>query len=95
MESTIWGKLTYLQNRGRFTDIEIRLVVTKVGEGRGEMDWDFQVHRCKPLHTEYMNTVLLYRPGNYIKYPGMETNRKECICITESMFYIAEINTTL
>ena len=32
MESKIWNKGNYLQNRNRLTDIEIRLVVTK-GEG--------------------------------------------------------------
>ena len=70
------GQINHLQNRGRFTDIEIRFVVTKVGEGRGKMDWEFQVHGCKPLRIECMNKVLLYRPGKYIQYPGMETNRK-------------------
>ena len=82
MESTIWGKLMYIQNRGRFTHAENRLVVTEVGEGRGEMDWEFQVPRGKTLHIECMNKVLLYRPRNYIQYPGMETNRKRIYMYT-------------
>ena len=51
--------------------------------------------------------VLLYSTGNYIQYPMINHNgkeyKKECIyiyiyiyiCITESLFYTAEINTTL
>ena len=35
MESKIWHKRIYLQNRNKLTDIENRLVVAK-GEGEGE-----------------------------------------------------------
>ena len=36
VESKIWYKLTYLQNRNRLTDIENRLAVVKTeGEGVG------------------------------------------------------------
>ena len=37
VESKIWYKRTYLQNRNRFTDVENRLVVAK-GEGQ-EVGW--------------------------------------------------------
>ena len=36
VESKIWYKWTYLQNRNRLTDIENRPVVTKEGVGKGE-----------------------------------------------------------
>ena len=44
--------------------------------------------------------VLLYSTGNYIQYPVINHNVKEYrkriyIYITESLFYTAEINTTL
>ena len=35
VDSKMWHKLTYLQNRNRCTDMENRLVVAK-GEGEGE-----------------------------------------------------------
>ena len=49
------------------------------------------------------NKVLLYSTRKYIQYPVINHNgkeyKKECICvyifITESLCYIAEINTTL
>ena len=72
VESKIWHKWTYLQNRNRLTDIEIRLVVAK-GEGGGTgMDWDFGVGRCKLLYLEWINNkVLLYSTGNYIQSLGI------------------------
>ena len=33
--------------------------------------------RCKLLHTEWTNKVLLYSTGNYIWYPGINHNWKE------------------
>ena len=51
------------------------------------------------------NKILLYSTGNYSQYPGVNHSgkeyEKECIyiyiyvCITESLCYIAEINTIL
>ena len=41
VESRIWHKLTYLQNRNRLKDIENRLVIAKRWEGRGGRDWEF------------------------------------------------------
>ena len=41
--------------------------------------------------------VLLHSTGNYIQYPIINHNGKEYeyICITESLCYIPETNTTL
>ena len=61
-------KQTYLLNRNRHTNIENRLVVAK-GGGRGGMDWEFGISRCKLLHIliEWINNkVLLHSTGNYI-----------------------------
>ena len=51
VESKIWHKRTYLQNRKRLTDIQNRFVVAK-GEvgGRGEKDRKFGISRCKLLY---------------------------------------------
>ena len=68
VESKVWYKWTYLQNRSRLTDTEIRLVVAG-GRSRGgrEMDWEFGICRCKRLNLEWINNkVLLYSTGNYI-----------------------------
>ena len=74
-------------------DIENRLVVAKrEGEGGGEKDWEFGISRGKLLYIEWINDkVLLCNTGNYIQYPAINHNGKECasFCCT------AEINTTL
>ena len=66
VETKIWHKWTYLQNRNRLTDMENRFVVAK-GEGGGNgMDREFGVIRCKLSHLEWIsNEVVLYSPGNY------------------------------
>ena len=51
-------------------------------EGKGEwggreMDWEFGVGRCKLLHLEWINKVLLYSTGNCIQSPGINHNEKE------------------
>jgi len=67
VESKIWHKWTYLQNRNRFTDTEKMPMVAKVW-GRSVMGWEFWANRCKLLHSEWIsNEVLLYSLGNYIK----------------------------
>ena len=72
------------------------------GEGvEGGMEWEVRVSRCKLLHIEWINNkVLLYSPENCIQYPMINHNEKNIkkiiyICITESLFCTAEINTTL
>ena len=84
MESKIWHKRTYLWNRNRLTDIEVKLVVAK-GE-KGGVDWEFGVGRCKLLLIEWINTkILLYSIGtisNLLGYAMMEKNiKKECIYV--------------
>ena len=72
VESKIWHKQTYLQNRNRLTDIENTPVVV-MGVGRGsEMDWEFEVSRCKLLHLEWMSNETLLCTGNYILSLGIE-----------------------
>ena len=46
------------------------------GWGTGK-DWEFGVSRCKLLHTEWINKVLLYSTGNYIQYPMINHKGKE------------------
>ena len=43
----------------------------------GRMDWEFGISRCKSLHLEWINKVLLYSTGKYIKNPGINHNGKE------------------
>ena len=81
------------------TDSEIILM----GEGwEKRMDWESEVGRCKLLHLEWINNkVLLYSTGNYIQSPGIKHNGKKYLkknvsmYKTESLCYIAEIDTTL
>ena len=55
------------------------------GGGLGGMDWEFGVSRCKLLHIEWINKILLSSTGNYIQYPEINHNgkeyKKECICV--------------
>ena len=67
----------------------------------GGMAWECGVSRCKLVHIGWINNkVLLYSTGNYIQSPVINHNEKEYeknihACITESLCYTAEINTTL
>ena len=99
-DNTLTTKNYLAQKANSATDIENGFVVAK--GGRGGMDWEFGVSRCKLLHTEWINnTVLLCSTGNYIQYPGINHNGKEYkkqyiyMCISESLCCTAEINTTL
>ena len=73
VETKIWHKWTYVQNRNNLRDIENRLVVgTGKGKGRG-MDREIGVGRCKLLHLGRINNdVLLYGTGNYIQFLWIE-----------------------
>ena len=33
--------------------------------------WEFGVSRCKLLHIEWINKVLVYSTENYVQYPGI------------------------
>ena len=95
VDSEIWHKWTYLQNRNRLTDRK-QTCGYQGGEG-----WERNgVSRCKLLYIKWINNkILLYSTGNYIQYPEINRNGKEykkkCKCIIESPCYTAEINPTL
>ena len=55
VESKIWHKSTYLENRDRLTDTENRLVVVEAEWGG--MDWDLGISRCELLDIEWINKV--------------------------------------
>ena len=95
VESKIWHKWTYLQNRKRLIDTENRLAVAKeeaVGSG---MDRKFGVGRWKSLHLEWLsNEVLLYNTEIYsqplcIEHDGRQYEKKiytymyiyMCVCV--------------
>ena len=72
--------------------------------GLGFRSTNHKVNTSKLLHIEYINNILLYSPGNYIQYPGINHNgkkyKKECmyekyIRRYESLCCTAETNTTL
>ena len=82
------------------TDRESKFVVAKGEGGGGEIEKQFGISRCKLLYIYWINKVLLYSTRSYIQYPVVNHNREEYkknmyICVTESLCYIAEINTTL
>ena len=55
-----------LSTEKKIMDLENRLVIAK-GMGRGGVDWESWVNRCKLLHLEWIsNEILLYRTGNCI-----------------------------
>ena len=41
------------------------------------MDWEFGVSRCKLLHLEWINKVLLYSTRDYIEHPVINHDEKE------------------
>ena len=73
--------------------------VVSMGKGHGEgNDGEFWISRCKLLYIEWIkNKVLLYSTGNYIHYPVVNHNGKECeknmcmhVCIYIYMNHFAE-----
>ena len=70
------------------------------------MDLEFGISRCKLVQRGWINDqVLLQSTGNYIQYPVISHNgkecEKECVCIymaeyiTELLCYTPETNTIL
>ena len=45
---------------------ETNLWLPRGNRGRGRMDWESGVGRCKLLHLELINKVLMYSTGNYV-----------------------------
>ena len=69
-----------------------------VGEIGRQMDWEFEIRRCKLLHIGQINKVLQQSTEKDFQYPVInhnEKNMKKNVCITESLHYRVEINTTL
>ena len=53
-------------------------MVAKGVGGRGGMEWEFGVSRCKLVYIGWINNkFLLYSTGNYIQYPVMNQNGNE------------------
>ena len=66
----------------------------------GGKDWEFGISRCLLLYIGWINNkTLLYSTENYTQSPVINHHgkayEKECMCITESLCHIAEINTML
>ena len=97
VESKIWHKWIYLLNR----HTENRLVVAKGGGSGGGKDWVLGITRYKLVYIGWINKLLLYSTGNYIKYPVINDKGKKSEklyiykYIIESLCYTVEINTTL
>ena len=54
-------------------------MVAKGEVGGGGKNWEFGIRRCKLLHVEWINNkVLLYSTQNYIQYPMINHNEKDC-----------------
>ena len=67
VESKIWHKWTYLQNRNRLTETTDLWV-----------PGEFGISRCRLLYIGWINNkVLLYSTGNYIQYRVITHNGKE------------------
>ena len=61
-------------------------MVAKEEGGRGVLDWEFGISRCKLVCTEWINKVLLlYSTGNSTQYSVINHNgkeyEKECISV--------------
>ena len=65
------------------------------------MDWEFGISRCKLVRIGWINNkVLLYSTEKcmqctVISHNGKNKKKNMYICITESLYYTAAINTTL
>ena len=67
VESKMWHKWTYLQNRNRSQPWSEDLWIPGRSGGGSGMDREFGVRGCKQLHMEWMdNSVLLYSTGNCV-----------------------------
>lgn len=79
-------------------------MVAKEKWGREGTDWEFGIDRCNLSRLKMekqQGPTFFYGTGNYIQSPGIKHNGKECLkknvsmYKTESLCYIAEIDTTL
>ena len=98
VESKIWYKSTYLQNRLT----ENRFVVAKAGgsgTGRGGEEWEFEIRRAWILYIGWINNMVLLTIFNSLWQTVIEKNIYTCVCAytytTESFLLYRRINTTL
>ena len=94
-------KWSYLWNQNRVTDIENKLMVTGEGAVRTHRKVGIDTYTLLYI-TQITNKDLLYSTGNSTQYSIMAYIGKEskkrvdiCICITDSLCCICEINTIL
>ena len=62
------------------------------------MEREVMVSRCKHLYIKWINKVLLYSIDNYIQYSVIshkKINTFIYVCITESLYWTEEINSTI
>ena len=50
-------------------------------EGRGGMDWESEISRCKLSHIQQINNKGLPCCTGTALYPVINCNRKECVCV--------------
>ena len=80
-------------------DIKSRFVLPRWRRYR-RIDWEFGISRRKLLRLEWIYMVLMYSTENYTQYPmtnhdGKNMKKNVYVCIYESLWCRAEINTTL
>ena len=92
-------QMNSLQNRNRITAVENRLTTTRGGSNGGGINWELKVDIYKLLHIT--NKDLLYSTenssilDNYLYGKRILKRVGIGICITYSLCWIAETNTTL
>ena len=90
-------KGTYLQNRNRLRDIGGKNLWLPKWKGRGGINYEFYISKCKLPHIEWINNkVLLYSKLYSVFCNNLyEQNLKKNICVSESLCYTPETSTTL
>ena len=70
-----------------YADMKIGLLLLRGKSSGREIEWEFGIRRCKLLYIEWINNnILLYSPGNYIQYPEINHNGKECEKVCAYMY---------
>ena len=105
-EPQLWHKRTYLWNRNKPRDTEQTCGCQKGGGWARDGVGSWGQPRQAFIHRTRNSKVLSCSTGNYIQYPGMTHNAKECkkdcmyVCVCVYVNYtmyifIYKINTTL
>ena len=75
-EGQLYSTINF-EGREKCTDIDLCLPRSW---GREEKEWELGISRSKVLYRVWINNkVLLYSTGNYIQYPMINYNGKECM----------------